>query len=413
MAFKKIKQKKQHQPGSKLTLFARQNDVSANFRDCNPSSFPIDNRNKGRILVVDVITPTPDRDSGSLDTYNYLKIFKDLGYHVTFIPADLKYCRHYTNALQRLGVHCIHKPNISSLPKAIKYYAPMADFVLLYRASIAAPLINMVRKHAPHAKLLFDAVDLHHIRKMREAEISKSPIKLIAAKRMRNIELGVIKKADATILLSSHEVKLVRELIPKAKLFHIPVVRDIPKPSGKSWEKRRDIVFIGGYQHSPNIDAVLFFVKEVWPNLRALGFSGRFIIAGSDMPPEIKALAADDIIIHGYVSDLSDLFGACRFSVAPLRYGAGMKGKVISSLSHGLPCIGTSTTIEGTDLVDGENILVKDDPKEMARLIQQVYNNKELWERLSEAGLIYCIKNCSMDAVKKKINLMLSELVES
>lgn len=382
----------------------------ANFTTCNPSLVPINNRNKKRILVVDATTPTPDRDSGSLDIYNFLSIFKDLGYQISFIPADLKYCGQYTAALQTLGVKCLHRPEVSSLAKAIQYHAPLSDFVLLYRASIASPLINIVRKFAPRAKLLFNAVDLHHLRKKREAEISKSPIKFIAAKRMRKIELGVIKKVDATILLSSHEVKIVRGLIPEARLFHIPVVREIAGPSGTPWAKRRDIVFIGGYKHPPNIDAVLFFVKEVWPILRASGFSGRFIIAGSDMPDKIKVLAANGIIIRGYVPDLSDLFGSCRFSVAPIRYGAGMKGKVISSLSHGLPCIATSIATEGTGLIDGESILVEDEPKKMAGLIQQVYNDKLLWERVSEAGLKYCIENCSMDAVKKKLDWMLSEI---
>jgi O-antigen biosynthesis protein len=359
------------------------------------------------------MTPRPDQDSGSLDTYNFLKIFKNLDFHVTFIPSDLKFSGHYTECLQQAGVKCIHKPLFSSLPRAIKYFASSADIVLLYRASIAYPLVPTIRKYAPRAKLIFDAVDLHYLRKERQASISRSFIKFLAAKRMQHIELNVIKNVDATILLSSYELNLIKNQVPEARLFHIPVVRDIPTSFGKSWEQRRDLVFIGGYQHPPNIDAVMFFVNKVWPILRASGFPGRFIIAGSDMPVHFQKLAADDIIIRGYVSDLSDLFGNCRFSVAPLRYGAGMKGKIISSLSHGLPCIATSNAIEGTGLVNGENILVEDDPFKLATLIQEAYDKKNLWEKLSQAGLHHCAQNCSINAVTKQIEFMLSELLKS
>ena len=389
------------------------NPILTTYGTCNPASLPSDRCCKARILVVDAVTPTPDKDSGSIDTYNFLKIFKDLGHHVTFIPENLQYCGEYIQILRRLGVECIHLPWFTSIEKAVEHYARKADFVLLYRASVAAPLVDIVRKHAPQAKIIFDTVDLHFLRKKREAEIFKSPKKLLSATRMRNIELGLVKKVDATILLSTHEMKLINGLVKEAKLFHIPIVRDIPGPSDIPWEERRDIVFIGGYNHPPNIDAVLFFVNKIWPRLLSLGFSGRFIIAGSDMPAEISALATDDIIVRGYVPDLSDLFGACRLSVVPLRYGAGMKGKVISSLSYGVPCIATSIATEGTGLIAGKEILVEDDPKKMAILIHQVYDDKSLWGKLSDTGLKFCIKNCSIEPVKKKLELMLSELIDS
>jgi O-antigen biosynthesis protein len=404
---------KKHQPINKNKFLAKWKDVLAAYGECNPASLPSDRSHKGRILVIDAVTPTPDRDSGSLDTYNFLRIFKDLGYHVTFIPENLQYCDQYTLSLRRIGVETIHLPWFTDLLKAIKHYAPLFDFVMLYRITVASPLIEAIRENAPNAKLIFDTVDLHYLRWERKAQISKSPKDIESAKRMRDLELGVIRKADATILLSRFEMELIGNLIPEAKLFHIPIVRDIPGPSGIPWEERRDIVFIGGYQHPPNIDAVLFFVQEVWPYLRADGFPGRLIIAGSNMPSKVSSLAADDIMVRGFIPDISDLFGKCRLSVAPLRYGSGMKGKVITSLSYGVPCIATSMATEGTSLFHGKDIFVEDDPKEMARLIHKIYTDKSKWENLSEAGLEYCIGNCSMGIVREKIKSMLSELDES
>jgi GT2 family glycosyltransferase len=404
---------KHNQPINRLKFLSKWQDVLPSFGACDPLALPADRQCRGRILIVDAVTPTPDKDSGSMDAYNFLRIFKELGYHVTFIPENLQYCMEYTHALRRLGVECIHLPWFTTIEKAVEHYAPEMDFVFLYRAYIAEPLYNIVRRQASNAKIIFDTVDLHFLRKKREAEILKSPKKHLSAQYMRNVELGLIKKVDATIILNTFEMELINELVPGAKLFHIPVVRDIPGASAVPWEKRRDIVFIGGYNHPPNIDAVLFFINEVWPHLKAVGFSGRFIIAGSDMPDKISSLAADDIIIRGYVPNLSDLFNSCRFSVAPLRYGAGMKGKVISSLSYGVPCIGTSVAIEGTGLIPNDHILVEDDPKKMASLIDQVYENKELWESLSDAGLNYCIENCSINVVRHKISSMLTELNKS
>jgi O-antigen biosynthesis protein len=404
---------KKHQPINKNKFLAKWEDVLTAYGECNPESLPSDRGHKGRILVIDAVTPMPDRDSGSMDAFNFLRIFKDIGYHITFIPENLQYCEQYTLSLRRMGVECIHLPWFTALLKAIKHYAPLSDYILIYHAYVAAPLIESVREFAPHAKLIFDTVDLHYLREERKARISKSPKDIESAKRMRDLELGVIRKSDATILLSKLEIKLVRKAVPEARLFHIPIVRDIPGPSDVPWEERRDIVFIGGYQHPPNIDAVLFFVKKVWPYLRADGFPGRLIIVGSNMPSKVSSLAADDIMVRGFIPDISDLFGQCRLSVAPLRYGAGMKGKVITSLSYGVPCIATSIAAEGTDLVPGKDIVVEDDPKEMARLIHKIYNDKSKWENLSEAGLKYCIQYCSMGIVRGKIESMLSELTDS
>ncbi len=403
---------KQYQPKNKLKFLAKWKDELTAYGTCNPSCLSADRVSKGRILVIDAVTPTPDKDSGSIDTYNFLKIFKDLGYHVTFIPENLQYCLEYTHALRRIGVECVHLPWFANIQKAVEHYAPGANFVFLYRAYVAEPLVETVRKSAPKTKIIFNTVDLHFLRKKREAEILKSPIKQLAAKHMQEIELGIMHKVDATILLSAYEMELASQLAPNANLFHIPVVRDIPGPSKTPWEMRRDIVFIGGYQHPPNIDAVLFFVKNIWPHLRAAGFSGRFVIAGSQMPDEIKTLASEEIVVRGYIPDLSDLFDSCRLSVAPLRYGAGMKGKVITSLSYGVPCVATSMAVEGSGLVAGKDILVEDDPKQMAELIRKAYDDKSLWEKLSGAGLNYCIENCSIEAVKKKLTSMLSAISE-
>ena len=402
---------KQYQTANKPKFHSKWKHVLASYGACTPESLPADRAAKGRVLVIDATTPTPDKDSGSMDAYNYMRIIRELGFHVTFVPKDILFYEDYTRDLQSRGVECVYFPWIHSPKKAIRHYGPKADVVMLCRVNVAAPLVDVVRRYAPQARILFDTVDLHFLRECRETELFGSSMFGAKAAHTREMELEVIRKVDATILRSTYEMKLLRGLIPEARLFHFPIARDIPGPSGISWAARRDIVFIGGFAHPPNADAVKYFVSEVWPLLQVSGFSERFIIVGSDMPDEIAALASDNIIIYGFVRNLSDIFGKCLLSVAPLRYGAGVKGKVVTSLSYGVPCVATRTATEGSGLVPNENILVAKDAQEMAKMIQMLCVNQQLWEKLSKSGRSYCEEKFSVRATKEIINNALSELL--
>ena len=386
-------------------------DVLISHGICDPEALPYLRGIKGRILFIDATTPRPDMDSGSIDAFNYMIILKDFGFHITFATVDVTYFEGYSSALQRMGVECVHLPWIESPHEAIEKYAPDADIVILCRVKVAEPLIDSVRRHAPNARILFDTVDLHFLREAREAELYNSSVLKEKATKTRDIELDVIKKSDATILRSDYEIEVIKNIVPESKLFKIPVVRELPQPTRTSWDKLEDIVFIGGFGHPPNIDAVEHFLNDVWPILKKNGFPGKFIIAGSNMPDEIKGLASDDIVVRGYVADLSRLFGACRLSVAPLRYGAGMKGKVITSLSYGIPCVATEMAVEGAGLIHGENIMVSKNAEEMAQMIKSLYFDRKRWHEISAAGLDYCQKVISMEAVKKKFEDVITQLL--
>jgi glycosyltransferase involved in cell wall biosynthesis len=153
-----------------------------------------------------------------------------------------------------------------------------------------------------------------------------------------------------------------------------------------SFTSRRDLCFLGGYRHPPNIDAVLYFVQEVFPLIKQAEPDIRFIIAGAHAPDELRSLARDDVIVKGMVGDLRDLFDPCRVFVCPLRVGAGVKGKVVSALSYGVPVVSTSVGVEGAGLFDGETVLVANDPETFAAATLRLYRERDLWERLSESG---------------------------
>ena len=152
------------------------------------------------------------------------------------------------------------------------------------------------------------------------------------------------------------------------------------------WEARRGLVFIGGFQHPPNVDAVLWYAREILPAMRRRLPGVRTYVIGSEVTPSIKALAADDLVILGHVPDIEPYFSGCRVSIAPLRYGAGVKGKVNLAMSHGLPVVATSASVEGMHLSDGEDVLVADDPEAFAGAVGRAYEDRALWERLSAGG---------------------------
>ncbi len=378
----------------------------------NPASLPINRNSKGTILVIDERIPFPDRDSGSMDTYQYLRILTSFGLHVIFASEIFTtHMGRYTSDLQKLGVEVLYSPYWTDFEQILKSIGSSLDYVLVYRAPVAAKILDQIREHAPQAKIIFDTVDLHFLRMEREAALSKSSDRIQLANKMKDVELDLIGKVDATIILSHFEKELVREILPTAALYEIPIVREIPPYSEIGFDDRRDVVFVGGYEHLPNVDAVKWFVAEVFPLLTMKLFDGNFIIVGSNVPPEITDLAKPGIVVRGFVDDLEGVFSKVRLSVAPIRYGAGLKGKVISSMNCGVPVVATSIAVEGGGFIAGESVLVADDAELMAETIMHLYTDKTRWESISRNAYDYSCNNFSVPVIAAKLHNLLTELI--
>lgn len=371
---------------------------------------------RGRILVVDHKTPAPDEDSGSASTSSYLQILSRAGFDVTFAPFNLINAGRYTQALNDLGVKTLSAPKWTSIKAVIKAFAPRSDLLLLYRAPVAMHVFNLARRVAPAAKILFHAVDLHFLRMQREAGLSGIRAQTDAASAMRAIELDLILRADGSIVVSNYEHHLLCKLVPTAVVHQIPILRETPPQlpgPAPSLQGRSDFLFIGGYEHLPNVDAVRWFVSEVWPILQSRRFPRRFIIAGSKVPDDIAALESDKIEVRGYVRDLAPLFASCRLSIARLRYGAGVKGKIVTSLSYGVPVVATSIAAEGAGLRRDETILIADTPNAMANQIMRLYDDDNLWQRLSANGYQVFQDKFSLTAGTQKVLAVVDGLVAS
>ena len=365
-------------------------------REVNPNQArfsPWQPYKKNVLLWIDALFPTPDQDSGSADTFNFLKIASEGGWGVTFIPHDNQdHAGHYTEQLQRLGIECWYRPYLTSVADYLKTYGHQFDAIVLSRVVVASAVIEDVVKYAPKAKIIFNTVDLHFLRESRERQIiygdhqGNNEDNNSRADDLKEKEFNIIKRADLTILISPDEETVVREQIPSARTAVIPIARNIPGRE-RDFQARHDICFLGGFSHTPNIDAVKYFISEIWDLVKENLPDCRFIVAGSNIPDSIQRLSSQDIVIEGFVPELHTLFERVKLSIAPLRYGAGMKGKVVSSLSFGVPVIATSIATEGMGLTDGLDVSIANEPADFANLISQIYRSETAWERLSQNGL--------------------------
>jgi glycosyltransferase involved in cell wall biosynthesis len=207
--------------------------------------------------------------------------------------------------------------------------------------------------------------------------------------------------------VSSLEQQLLQKKQPNKSIQVVSNIVDIPG-SNRPFALRRDWLFIGGFQHRPNIDAVLFCVKEIYPLVSEHLRDAKFYIIGDKPPREVAALATERIVVAGLQPDVRPFFDSVKLSVAPLRFGAGVKGKINQSMAFGVPVVATSMAIEGMELTDREDILVADEPEEFARALIELYQSEELWTRLSENGIGRTRALYSTEAARKKLEFLFS-----
>ena len=361
-----------------------------------------------RLLYLDWAIPKPDQDAASVTAALLLQIFDSIGYKVTFVPCGLKYEEGYYEDLVSANIEVIVYPAIQSVKEWLQANAANYDVCVLARGPVAWPYLETIKACAPNLRLIFNTVDLHYLRELRQAELANDEAARRAALVLRDQELELIDKCDLTILLSNDELYTVREHRPEAPLTVLPVVfKDIPG-AAQGYEQRHDILFIGSFPHKPNIDAVVYFAESVFPIIKRQIPNIRFKVIGANPPEEIQRFATTPgIEILGFVKDLEPVFADIRLTVAPLRYGAGIKGKIGTSLCYGVPCVATPMAVEGMGLTAGLNVLVGESPEAFASAVCDAYQNASLWQTLSTEGLKFAVEHYSVDVIQERVRNLL------
>jgi len=363
-------------------------------------------RDRGHVLIVDAYTPTPDQDSGSLRMLNLMRLLREDGYAVSFLPDNRAHAGNYTRAVQNLGVQALYHPFVSDPIAWLREHGKTLSAVLLSRHYVAANYVDSVRLYAPQARLIFDTVDVHHLREQRVADLESNTELAQQAARTRAQELRLIRACDVTLVVSAAEKEILAREVPQAR---IEVVSNVHQIFGRrrGFDARRDLVFVGGFQHPPNVDAVLWFVREVFPRVRERLGDVTFNVVGSKAPPAILELAHDGVVVHGFVADIEPFMDGCRLALAPLRYGAGVKGKVNMAMSYGLPVVATSPAAEGMHARNGVDLLVADGSAEFAEAVVRGYGDARLWLTLSENGLTNVRVHFSFEAARAALRRVL------
>lgn len=365
---------------------------------------------KQTISVIDSYLPFFDKESGSNRLFQLLKIFQQLNFRVNFIPNDGKYVAPYYRVLTaKLGIPVVYN-------YCGKRQFKQAIFDMISRTEImwiCRPNLNLkyqyLLKYFPRIKWVYDTVDLHYVRLFRQAESEKNPKIAKKALKIKKLELALASRANATIAITNVE-KDVLALEGVKNLYVIPNVHDIKEIKRPvTFDERKGIVFIGGYKHKPNVGAVIWLINEIMPIVRQKLGDIPVYLLGSYPTPAICALASNTVFVPGYLADVNPYFMNSRIFVAPLRYGAGMKGKIGQSLEYGLPIVSTAIGVEGMNLIDDHSVLIANDANTFASKIIQLYENQAIWQQIKDNSL-KSINDYTPKTVSKNLKNLFNDL---
>jgi glycosyltransferase involved in cell wall biosynthesis len=337
-----------------------------------------------RALVVDDTTPVATRDAGSNAILSHMLSLQRLGYGVTLAPADMAACAD-PGPLDQMGVTVCHAPWYASVEEVLRRQPDAFDLVYLHRVAVAASYSGMVRRYQPRARLIYSVADLHHVRLQRQAAVQQRPELQMLARRIRAQELQAAWAADAVITHSTQEAAWLRQTLPQDRVHVVPWSVQV-EPTPMPFEARGGVGFIGGFAHAPNVDAAFWLIDTLMPLVWAEAPEIGCFLAGSNMPGSLRMIDRHGVFALGEVADLATVFDQVRLTIAPLTYGAGVKGKVLASLAAGVPCACTAIAAEGIDL---PALPRGNDARALAAIVLRLHSDADFNAACAAAGIGY------------------------
>jgi len=366
--------------------------------------------NKPAILFLDYAVPQYDKNAGDKSMSLFLEFFAEAGFNVKLWPQNLIYHPIYTPHYQQMGIEVFYGDEyINQFSKWFDQHATYFDYIFISRPQVAKHFLPSI-KNRTKAKILYYGHDIHHLRIQAQNKINTHLLRSLFAKIMEVLEKSVWNNVDIIYYPSPTEYEYVKNHLrgTDKTIRYIPAFYYSPKVNMEhsDFVDRNHLLFVGNFLHTPNVDGIIWFVEKVLPFIHATYPNIILYVIGSTPPPEVIQLQNDHVILTGFVDNdmLQEYYNTCRLSVAPLRYGAGVKGKVVEALSNGLPVVTTSFGAQG--IPDAESaMIISDEPEEMARKLIEIYNNAQKWETLSAAAAIIIEKYYSRNTVAKTFSL--------
>jgi O-antigen biosynthesis protein len=362
----------------------------------------------GKILFIDRDILTFDQDAGSYIAFEYLKILNELCEELLFWPYLQNTTEPYLSLMKRMGINVCYD---ISFRRFYDQRCKDIDIIFTSRPDITYPYINILKQN-PKARIFYIGHDLHYLREKREERLKGVEVFDSKFKYMKNQEEFIIKNVTCSLYFSQTEINLVKNNLQNANLEVIPWIQPInEKVTYKEFCNRKIITFLGGFSHSPNKDAVLWFINDILPLIKKHEPQINLYIVGSNPPDEILRLGNEQIKVIGHVSEdqLATIFNDSRIFISPLKFGAGFKGKIAKAMSFGLPVLTTSIGAEGIGLEDGQTALIANNEQTFCEKFLILYNNENLWKRISKNSLEHIEKHYTIQNAKSKIIKILEQ----
>jgi len=353
----------------------------------NVSAHRAARRANGRrsVLVVDTFAPMHDREAGAQRLMHVIRHLLAEDYRVIFSPVLSTELRVYVEELQALRVEVL-PPSKTSVDFEARFDEALIDidFAWLCRPELTEPVIPKIRDRS-HARVIYDTIDLHFVRMRREFELTGKAADP-SWESVRDREFACARASDATITVTDVERSTLGSL-GISPIYVVPTMHKRVVAAPANFENTANLLFIGGYRHTPNVDAVEWLISEIMPEIWREFPDMNVTLLGSYPTQAVRDLAGTHVAVPGYVPDVAPYFRSHRVFVAPLRFGAGLKGKIGEALSFGIPTVTTPIGAEGFDLTDGVDACIANDATTFAEAVVRLYRDRAAWERVASGGL--------------------------
>ncbi len=359
-------------------------------------------------LIIDAQYPMFDRASADVRMMAILKLLVEDGHQVDYYAFALEKAIHqlgeaeisrYASGIRAIGVTVVVHPDFESALGSTVY--DVVFFKYFYPAESRVP---NVRRLQPQARVVIDSVDIVHARLLSKARLSGDEAEFANAKRVMRRELATYAAADLVIAVSDDEADILRRELPQVHISVIPNIH-LPPTFQRQESPQPSLLFVGTFTHEPNLDALRWFCSDIWPRLRHAHPTLSLSVVGSWPPPEVASLEGNEgISILGHVADLSTYLRTAWVSIAPLRFGAGLKGKVGEALAAGIPVVTTTIGAQGFGVTPRQHLLVADDAADFAHAIDTLLRDKAERSTIGWRGRDFIETHYGIDAARRHVS---------
>lgn len=336
--------------------------------------------------MIDDRLPDAARDAGSNAVLGHMRALMTLGYRVEFVPARQSRTDAVPPDRDLAGVRWHRAPAVTSVEDVLRRNADAYELIYLHRLSNAMSYAGLARQWCPQAQIMYSLADLHHLRMARQAKLQALPQLLAQAESVKQSELLAMHGVDAVITHSTAEAEYLFDEAPKVPVHVVPWPL-AATPCNAPLAARAGLAFIGSVARDPNVDAVVWLIEQIMPRVWRRDPSITCRIVGAGWPDLVRGRFDRRVQLVGAVPELATLFDQVRLTVAPLRFGAGIKGKVLDSFAAGVPCVMTEIAAEGLPLAPPLRSLVGQNPDQLANLIWRAHKDADFNAKAAAAGL--------------------------